>query len=229
MALTKTLSKRGRKDGESVKRKSSVSKLEISAPVELISTTNMISYTAPTLHNSPLSATCSPTINGRFFPLSASPSTSTSGSPSASDIESPSPPSSPAALKPNHLSTYFSPAPVPPPMSPARSLSVRSTVSIPSKSPQRSASTSSTASRQQRKSQGPPPRASHRGITTGNPFGAELAKVSELAEEYGLNVGDVEEEYMFSHGLQKFRAEDYLQEIGGMYSDEFPLLNPGWI
>lgn len=221
--LTKTLSKRGRKDSEMVKRKSSVSKLQISAPVELISTTNMISYTAPTLHNSPLSSTSSST-NGRFFPLAASPVSS----PSTSDIESPSPPTSPTALRTNHLSTYFVPAPVPPPMSPARSLSTRSNAA-----PQRTASTSSTTSKWERKSQGPPPRASHRGMRTSNPFGAELAQVSELAEELGLRgVGDEEQEYMYSRGLRKFGAEDYLREIGpfgGVFNDELPSLNPGWI
>lgn len=205
-----------------VKRKSSVSKLQISAPVELISTTNMISYTAPTLLNSPLSST-TPSTNGRFFPLAASPVPS----PPTSDVESPSPPNSPTAVRPNHLSAYFSPAPVLPPMSPARSLSTRSSFT-----PQRSASSSSTSSKQQRRSQGPPPRAAHRGMAS-NPFGVELAKVSEIAEEYGLKgVGDAEEEFMYSNGLQKFNAEDYLREIGpfgGVFNDELPTLNPGWI
>ncbi|KAF8424614.1 hypothetical protein EV426DRAFT_84287 [Tirmania nivea] len=224
MVLTKTLSKRRKNEGEMVKRKSSVSKLQISAPVELISTTNMISYTAPTLHNSPLSST-SPSTSGRFFPLAASPVSS----PSTSDIESPSPPTSPTTIRPNHLSTYFSSAPVPPPMSPARSLSTRSSTSF---MPQRSASSSSTSSKQQRRSQGPPPRVAHRGMGT-SPFGAELAKVSEVAEVYGLrDISDAEEEFMYSHGLQKFCADDYLREIGPLgcaFNDELPTLNPGWI
>lgn len=66
-----------------------------------------------------------------------------------------------------------------------------------------------------------------------NPFGAELAKVSEIAEEFGLKgVGDFEEEFMYSHGLQKFGADDYLREIGsfgGVFNNELPRLNPGWI
>ena len=204
-----------------MKRKSSVSKLQISAPVELISTTNMISYTAPTLLNSPLSST-SPSTNGRFFPLTASPVSS----PPTSDIESPSPPTSPTAVRHNHLSTYFLPAPVPPPMSPARSLSTRSTIS---NYVQRSASTSSTSPKQ-RRSQGPPPRVAHRGIGP-SPFGAELAQVSEVAEVY-RGIGDPEEDFMYEHGLQKFCADDYLREIGpfgGAFNDEFPTLNPGWI
>jgi len=201
-----------------MKRKSSVSKLQISAPVELISTTNMISYTAPTLHNSPLSST-SPSTNGRFFPFAA---TSPASSPPTSDAESPSPPTSPTAVRLNHLSTYFSSAPVPPPMSPARSLSTRSNFV------KRSDSTSSTSPKQRRSQ--PPPRVVHRGM---DPFGRELAQVSEVAEVYGLRgIGDDEEEFMYEHGLQKFCADDYLREIGhfgGAFNDEFPRLNPGWI
>lgn len=214
-----------------VKRKSSISKIQISAPVELISTTNMISYTAPTLYNSPLSATTVST-SGRFFPLAASPSNSHSSSPSSSDVESSSPPTSPTTPSPNHLSMYFALPPSPPPMSPARSLSTRSTTS--NRIPQRSMSTNSIPSGQQRRSQGPPPRALHRSMRrSNNPFGAELAKVSEIAEEFGIKgICDMDEEIMYSHGLQKFCADDYLQEIGnhaGVFGDELPLLQPGWI
>ena len=57
--------------------------------------------------------------------------------------------------------------------------------------------------------------------------------MSELAEEYsGLNVDDIDEDYMMSHGLQKFTCDDYLAEIGfggGVYENELPRLSPGWI
>ena len=214
-----------------LKRKSSVSKFQISAPVELISTTNMISYTAPTLYNSPLSATTVST-SGRFFPLAASPSSSHTSSPSSSDAESSSPPTSPttAGGRHNHLSAYFARPPSPPPISPARSLSTRST------GPQRSMSTNSMPyfGQQQRKSHGPPPRTLHRSMRrSNNPFGAELAKVSEIAEEFGMRgIGNVDEDIMYSHGLRKFCADDYLQEIGNhtcLFGDELPLLEPGWI
>ena len=213
-----------------LKRKPSVSKLQISVPVELISTTNMISYTAPTLYNSPLSAAAAST-SGRFFPLAASPTASHTSSASSSDIES-SPPTSPMPVYHNHLSRYFELPPSPPPISPARSLSTRST---PSNSmPQRSMSTNSMPSVQQRRSHGPPPRTLHRSMrSSNNPFGAELAKVSEIAEEFGIKgIGDVDEEFMYSHGLQKFCADDYLQEIGNhacLFGDDLPLLEPGWI
>ncbi|KAI5786419.1 hypothetical protein DFH27DRAFT_257986 [Peziza echinospora] len=250
MALTKSLSRR-MKDGESGKRKT-FTKLQISAPIELVSTTNMISYTAPALpRGSPLSATSTSP--------SSSPITRTSSSAgrfpkktASSDIDSASsasnsPPISPTAA-PNHLSSYFAPlsqVPQLPPMSPARSLSTRSNASTSSgqsssssnntaSKPKRSASSASSSSRSNRKSGGSgstsaPPRSSHHRAMHSNPFGAELAKVSEIAEEYGVNVNDMEYDYMCERGLQRFAADDYLAEIGGIYADEVPALTAGWI
>lgn len=60
--------------------------------------------------------------------------------------------------------------------------------------------------------------------------------MSELAEDYGRNVHDVEEEYMYLHGLQKHRASEYLQDITelsyGIFEEDSQLpimMNPGWI
>ncbi|KAI1750978.1 hypothetical protein F4782DRAFT_507487 [Xylaria castorea] len=55
-----------------------------------------------------------------------------------------------------------------------------------------------------------------------HPFGQELAKVSELAEELGVkdklqNIDD-EEEQLIAKGLLKFKAEDYLAEIHELLS-----------
>ncbi|KAI0974487.1 hypothetical protein F4678DRAFT_458449 [Xylaria arbuscula] len=55
-----------------------------------------------------------------------------------------------------------------------------------------------------------------------HPFGQELAKVSELAEELGvkdkLQGIDDEEEQLIAKGLRKFNAEDYLAEIHELLS-----------
>ncbi|KAI0441161.1 hypothetical protein F4803DRAFT_434351 [Xylaria telfairii] len=55
-----------------------------------------------------------------------------------------------------------------------------------------------------------------------HPFGQELAKVSELAEELGvkdkLQTIDDEEEQLMAKGLLKFKAEDYLAEIHELLS-----------
>ncbi|KAI1127906.1 hypothetical protein F5Y10DRAFT_185768 [Nemania abortiva] len=55
-----------------------------------------------------------------------------------------------------------------------------------------------------------------------HPFGQELAKVSELAEELGvkdkLQDFDDEEGQLMAKGLRKFKAEDYLAEIHELLS-----------
>lgn len=65
--------------------------------------------------------------------------------------------------------------------------------------------------------------------SSSNPFGAELAKVAEIAEEMGTDIRDAEEEFMYMHGLHKFSAVDYASEIGGVFEDELPVMGAGWI
>lgn len=69
-----------------------------------------------------------------------------------------------------------------------------------------------------------------------HPFGAELTKVNELAEEIGARdvlILDDEEQYLMSHGLCKFGAEDYTAEIcglfGGSYNNPFSSFGVVWI
>lgn len=72
-----------------------------------------------------------------------------------------------------------------------------------------------------------------------HPFGNELAQVSELAEEFGVQVKmqimDAEEQDLLSRGLFKFRAEDYMNEIHGLFMSTFvhsetkPSMAPMWI
>ncbi|KAI1190693.1 hypothetical protein F5B17DRAFT_51498 [Nemania serpens] len=71
-----------------------------------------------------------------------------------------------------------------------------------------------------------------------HPFGQELAKVSELAEELGvkdkLQDFDDEEGQLIAKGLRKFRAEDYLAEIHELVSsfmipEPIQLQQPVWI
>ncbi|KAI1326190.1 hypothetical protein F5Y16DRAFT_235140 [Xylariaceae sp. FL0255] len=72
----------------------------------------------------------------------------------------------------------------------------------------------------------PPPRFRRPTLDTPesqHPFGHELAKVSELAEELGmkdelLNHRE-EEQALLKKGLCKFMAEDYLSEIQGLLAD----------
>lgn len=71
-----------------------------------------------------------------------------------------------------------------------------------------------------------------------HPFGNELAQVSEIAEEYGITkeklaVVDEEEQELVSRGLFKFRAEDYMSEIHGLFVSAFgdarPAMASMWI
>jgi len=71
-----------------------------------------------------------------------------------------------------------------------------------------------------------------------HPFGPELAKVSEIAEEFGISeerlaVADEEEKELVSKGLFKFRAEDYMSEIQGLFMSAFcdpiPTMSAMWI
>jgi hypothetical protein len=71
-----------------------------------------------------------------------------------------------------------------------------------------------------------------------HPFGKELAQVSEIAEEYGISqetlaVVDEEEKELVSRGLFKFRAEDYISEIHGLFISAFgdsrPAMSSMWI
>ncbi|KAI5866441.1 hypothetical protein GGS23DRAFT_271827 [Durotheca rogersii] len=70
-----------------------------------------------------------------------------------------------------------------------------------------------------------------------HPFGNELAQVTELAEELGvrekMQAIDEEEQALLSQGLCRFRPEDYLAEVHGLFSTFFrperPDLEPLWI
>jgi len=74
-------------------------------------------------------------------------------------------------------------------------------------------------------------------IVDQHPFGNELAQVSELAEEFGLSkerltVVDEEEQELVSRGLYKFRAEDYMSELQGLFISAFgdmPQMSTVWI
>ncbi|RYO75781.1 hypothetical protein DL764_010321 [Monosporascus ibericus] len=58
-----------------------------------------------------------------------------------------------------------------------------------------------------------------------HPFGLELARVTEIAEDFGvkekLSVIDEEEQELISRGLYRFRPEDYVSEIQGLFSTFF--------
>jgi hypothetical protein len=63
-------------------------------------------------------------------------------------------------------------------------------------------------------------RSSHRrgqpSYSASNPFAAELHKVSEIAESWGIIGGldQEEEEYMRQRGLRRYGVNDYIEALG---------------
>jgi len=230
MSLGRNITKKSSRNGMNTlhdgSKRHSVSKHKISSPVALLSTTNMLSYNAPTLRNSLSAGSIS----------SSSSSASRSASPTS--IMSPLGFGDRDATS-NRLSSFFvAPLPTPSP-APSRTQSTRTPVQKQRKGPRpRHPSMppvwpptaqppkelhSARALQQQQQQQ------HHMGA---HPFGAELAQVAEMAEEIaGLKVVDAEEEFMVSRGLHRFRAVDYLEEIwqGGVFEDQLPTFNVGWI
>ncbi|KAF4594650.1 hypothetical protein GQ602_000263 [Ophiocordyceps camponoti-floridani] len=219
---------------------------KISAPIELLSTTNMLSYNAPDIfpRSSPVDS-----INEDSNTESTPPT-----SPEVNGKRSPSP-------QPNHLTLYFkNPAKSmelvegeKPPQIPKRSpshtkknsfdaiarsrsvsrLSRDSDVSLSIKAAQsfsRSPSTSTRASSvshisASKQATAPQPVAAASPPSDCHPFGQELAKVKELAEEYNadhrLPVIDEEQQYLEARGLVKLSADDYLGAIQSLASAFF--------
>lgn len=71
-----------------------------------------------------------------------------------------------------------------------------------------------------------------------SPFDSELAQVTEIAEEYGIDpeqlaVVDEEEQELLASGFFRFRAEDYMSEIQGLFTTAFgdvrPAMGSMWI
>lgn len=193
----------------------------ISAPLELISTTNVLAYNAPNLYASSDESDGSMTFSG----------SSRATTPESSPMEGPSP------VEPNHLSSYFHSD---------RSASTRrskdstdnDSPTVPSRSISHTKKSHQAAARKRSSPKTlAPPNAIHEPISThgsldmfsGNPeadhpFGAELAQVNEVAERFGARdvlILDDEEQYLMSQGLCKFGAEDYVDEIQGLFGGSF--------
>ncbi|KAH0545185.1 hypothetical protein GP486_008467 [Trichoglossum hirsutum] len=214
-----------------------ISRRKISAPIALISTTNMLSYNAPDIRSSSSSS-----LSASDSDVSPSHSTSTS-------VSLDSPPRSPVG--PNHLSIYF------PPSGRLDSTSSQPSEDVPPV-PQRATSHTRTshmlAHKRSLKRKSPPnlisntitesnlTQSSPSADSTGfdqpadqpkHPFRQELKEVDELVESFDLE----EELVMREKGLLRFPAKAYLEEIeheidylfGGVFADQLPVLGTGWI
>lgn len=199
---------------------------KISAPLELISTTNMLSYNAPDLF--PKSKESSDSSSHSGDESDRSPSTFSNMDKDTSSIESSSPTTS--SPEPNHLSCYFRESEkvvpdVEAPIVPKRAVSHTKKASL-----QRSASRLSTRNTHSTARSSINMFSPQSETVEQHPFGNELAQVSELAEEFGIKksmaVVDEEEQELASRGLLKFRAEDYLSEIHGLFLSTFAETRP---
>ena len=220
-----------------------VNRAQISSPVALVSTTNMLSYSAPNI--------TSAQANYRDF--SASTASSTSGEESDASTNSihsndtntdmSSVDESPICAAPNHLSSYFQPAVDTTNNSPMHSPSMSTSATFEAPIlPQRAASHSKQAheslsrKRSVQRMQSPPTSARASSEFTpslgasveaprDNPFGKELEQLDEIAEEFGQTVRNAEYDadtaYMRSHNLGVYAASDYLNEIHGMIAETF--------
>lgn len=203
----------------------------ISLPTELISTTNVQALNAPdiaTLDKKTLSSGSSVSSNqdsdlSTFDKSFLSDQDRTDSS--SIEASSPATPITP----PMEQSSFFDSKPV---ISPIKVVSppTPATPAVPQRAPSHSKSAHVELSRQrsvQRMS--PPPStipdkprnsAEFFGATEeAHPFGKELAKVNEVAEEFGATstVIDEEERELLSKGFHKFTVDDYINEIAGLY------------
>ncbi len=215
---------------------------QISAPIELLSTTNMLSFNAPDIHRSPSSSVGSieesdvsphPSISSAATSVEASPVDSYPGSPDS-----------------KHLSTQFRLGPSEPvatvPAIPGASsftashdsMSSTDAPAIPKRAPTRNKASHQALAHQP--SLRPPtrfPAARDVGESSSfaHPFGRELQQVNEVAAEFGVRsvLLEDEERLLRENGLQKFAAQDYIAEIeglfGSVFEDRLPLMGPAWI
>lgn len=217
---------------------------KISGPLELISTTNMLSYNAPDIYptkskNSTRSSADSAAHSGDESERSAGTSTPLT-SPDTSSMES-----SPTSLEPNHLSCYFggpsrqSSSSAEAPIIPQRALShtkrtaealahqrSNSRVSSSTKSSSTSSRVSSPKNSMTQARSSLNMFAANVETMDHHPFGKELAQVTEIAEEYGLMtekvaIVDPDEQELRSQGFFKFSAEDYISEIQPYFEAAF--------
>lgn len=217
-----------------MRKAGSIKRSAISSPLELISTTNVLAYEAPNIY-----ASTSSDESDSSFTFSQS---SRATSPDTSSIES-----APSPVEPNHLSSYFQSATT----RASKGASDCDSPTIPQRAPSHTKKSHQASARSRRsasKSTLPPnalpsPSTTRTSIDTfsskpepDHPFGAELTKVNELAEEIGARdvlILDDDEQFLMSRGLCKFGAEDYVDEIvglfGGSYNNPFSQFAAVWI
>ncbi|KAK2807541.1 hypothetical protein FQN50_005409 [Emmonsiellopsis sp. PD_5] len=231
------------REGQQKFASGTIKRNKISAPVELLSTTNLLAYNAPDLQKSSPNlkkSSVSPANSSSSSFRSAEDSDVTNSSRgSSTPVTSPdmsSGEASPIAPEPNHLSSYFDPVKRSNTHHHSRSSASSSTHSplLPQRSLSHTKKSHQELARQRSNSKTTPPptslshshtpRLSQERIkpiqeSTPHPFGKELEQVNEVAEEFGgiQSVFAEEEQMLVKKGLRKFAVEDYILEIEDLY------------
>ncbi|RMZ89709.1 hypothetical protein DV736_g3060, partial [Chaetothyriales sp. CBS 134916] len=253
MSLARALTKRIRREEPAVTTSSNgqiryapgtIRREMISSPTELLSTTNVQALTAPDISARSMSAKSSSssvgsTIDSDFSTIDRGFLNATDDS--SIDLSSPGTPITPPG---EHSKDFFNTKPISVPAL----LNREPTPSTPIV-PMRSASHSKQAHVEMSRNKSvqrrtPPPENIDKHIirnsaemfglpSQDHPFGRELAKVNEVAEDFGATTAVLEEEEqeLVSKGLYKFSVDDYISEImnlyhGGVFEDK--LANP-WL
>lgn len=217
----------------------------ISLPTELISTTNVQALNAPDIasfNKSTMSSGSSVSSqNDSEFSTFDKSFLSEFDKTDSSSIETSSP-ATPVTPPMSHTADFFGPKP-----SLLEPITIVDAVpdvpAIPQRAPSHSKKAHVELSRKrsvQRMS--PPPStipdrprnsAEFFGSTESHPFGKELAKVNEVAEEFGAGqtVLDEEEQEIINKGFCKFTVDDYINELVGLYGGVYdnklgPIGNP---
>ncbi|KAJ3496600.1 hypothetical protein NLG97_g2547 [Lecanicillium saksenae] len=202
---------------------------KISGPVELIHTTNILTYNAPDLPRASRSNSASSSSKAAdsdtetFMTADSTPPPAliqtTTPDPSAPVIPKRSPShtkkASEALARQRSVSRQSRDSDMSTSSRPGLTFSRASSTSTRASS----ASHSSTLKSAQSAPSTPPT------VKDLHPFGQELAQVSELAEEYGNKLKPIDEEeelYLSTRGLTKFSADDYLGIVTSLSSAFFP-------
>jgi hypothetical protein len=206
----------------------SIKRANISGPVQLLSTTNMLAYNAPDL-SSPNASSAS-SLQSRDDDFAVSPqSYASSGltTPDQSPYES-FPIDAHPSYFPKRSATVTSH-----PRSSTNSASSTDAPMIPKRALSHTKRSHQELARKRSQRMSPPPLDSVRSNPTtrasqdifkpeAHPFSKELEQVNEVAEEFGApHFMDEEEQILHRKGLIKFTVDDYLLEVEELYGSIF--------
>lgn len=213
----------------------------ISGPVQLLSTTNMLAYDAPDL-NSPNSSSAS-SLQSHDDDFAISPQSYASSGLTTPDL-------SPHESFPIEAHPFASPkrsaTVTTHPRSSTNSSSSTEAPMIPKRARSHTKRSHQELALKRSQRMSPPPLNSPRSNPTirasqeifrpeAHPFSKELEQVNEVAEEFGsLHVMDDEERILLRKGLIKFTVDDYLLEIEELYGSIFddtlgPISTGAWL